>query len=163
VIPSSLDIGKNPTSLFFSYLKKSIGVKSMNSLLEHPKAKNLSLDMTTLKRWSAGTHHPDPVWLRPLVKAFFGDADYAPVWNRYWAAKNLNLIGHLGQTVSERACHFKGTDEEINLLPWPDYPFGFSGFEEWAAARYPFWLDYHRESKKEATKDGVERPMQFFS
>lgn len=159
LLPNAQAPGHNPTTLFFEYLKTTIGIKSMNALLEHKKATNLQLDMATLKRWSAGSHHPDPAWLRPLVKAFFDDADFPPAWNRYWAAKNLNLIGYLAQTLSRRAHRLIGTAQENCLLPWPSYPFGFSGFEDWVEVRYPFWLSYHQKSKEGYLKDGEEKQV----
>ncbi len=143
VLPSAESPGCNPTSLFFRWLKREVAAKSMQSFLEHPKARGLSLDIVTLKRWSRGSHHPSVTWLRPLVGAFFGDADYAPAWSRYWGAKHLNMLGYLAQQLSERVAAVQGTGQESALLPWPAFPFGYTSFEEWGQARCGYWLAYH--------------------
>lgn len=165
LLPGAHAPGKNPTSLFFTYLRDAIGVKSLRAFLEHPKAKQLSLDMATLKRWSAGSHFPDPVWLRLVVKAFFGDASHSPVLNRYWGARYLNLIGYLAQTVVEKVQSPSLTSDQVLALhPWPDYPFGYSDCESWMHARYPYWFDYHLR-QRQALSDGTreKRPMGLFS
>lgn len=145
VMPSAVQPGCNPTKLFFEYLKRESRASTMRELAEHKGLAGQPLEMATLKRWSAGTHHPDPVWLRPIIKAIWGDADYAAAWDRYWAAKYLNYIGYLAQLISGRAQKYVGTDTELLLYPWPKYPFGYDCFEDWVEVRYPFWLSYHRQ------------------
>jgi hypothetical protein len=165
LLPGAHAPGKNPTSLFFAYLRDAVGVKSLRAFLEHPKAKQLSLDMATLKRWSAGSHFPDPVWLRPVVKAFFGDASHFPVWNRFWGARYLNLIGYLAQTVAEKVqSPSLSSDQVLALRPWPAYPFGHTDCESWMQARYPYWFDYHLKQKRLPGRESREkRPMGLFS
>lgn len=143
VMPSAAQPGCNPTKLFFEYLKKASGASTIRELAEHKGLAGQPLEMATLKRWSAGSHHPDRVWLRPIIKAIWGDADYAAAWNRYWAAKHLNYIGYFAQLISKRAQKYAGTENELLLLPWPKYPFGYDCFEDWVEVRYPFWLSYH--------------------
>ncbi len=144
LLPGEHAPGKNPTSLFFAYLRDAIGAKSLRAFLDHPKAKKLSLDMSTLKRWSSGSHFPDMVWLRPILKSFFGDASYAPITNRYWGAKYLNLIGYLAQIVSTRAMKQAAVAERaLAFRPWPNYPFGHANCESWMQSRYPYWFDHH--------------------
>lgn len=165
LLPSEQAPGKNPTSLFFAYLRDAIGAKCLRAVLDHPKAIGLSLDMATVKRWSAGTHCPDIVWLRPLLKAFFGDASYSPVTNRYWAAKYLSFIGYLAQTVATRAQKQPALSELANAFrPWPSYPFGYSNCESWMQSRYPYWFDYHLKQRR-VPSDGAreKRPMGLFS
>lgn len=165
LLPSEHAPGKNPTSLFFAYLRDAIGAKSLRAVLDHPKAKELSLDMATVKRWSAGTHCPDLVWLRPVLKAFFGDASYAPVTNRYWGARYFSLIGYLAQTVATRAQKQPAMSEQaLAFRPWPNYPFGYSNCESWLQSRYPYWFDYHLKQRpllSDGTKE--KRPMGLFS
>jgi len=144
VLPSGAQPGCNPTKLFFRYLREEVGVSTIQGLVDHKQLKSLSLDITTLKRWSAGTHHPDRTWLTPIVQGLWGDANYAPVWERYWAAKYLNYLGYISQTVSERAQKLVGTNTERAAKPWPNYPFGHSCFEEWVGTRYPIWFRYHQ-------------------
>ena len=155
LLPGEHAPGKNPTSLFFAYLRDAIGAKSLRAILDHPKARELLLDMSTLKRWSAGSHCPDMVWLRPVLKAFFDDASYAPVTNRYWGARYFSLIGYFAQTVATRAKELSAkTDRASALRPWPNYPFGYSNCESWLQSRYPYWFDYHQK-EKQARSDGV--------
>ena len=165
LLPGEHAPGKNPTSLFCAYLRDAIGAKSLRALLDHPKAKELSLDIATLKRWSAGTHCPDLIWLRPVLKAFFGDASYAPVTNRYWGARYFSLIGYLAQTVATKAQKQPGMSEQAwAFRPWPNYPFGYSDCESWLQSRYPYWFDYHLK-QRQVLSDGTreKRPMGLFS
>lgn len=165
LIPNTKSPGKNPTSLFFSFLLNAIGEDKIPAVLDHDKARGLSLDASTLKRWSAGSHCPDLVWLRPLLNAFFDDASYRPVINRYWAAKYLNFIGYIAQTV---VCQSKKIMVESGNLsavaPWPSYPFGYSDCQSWMESRYPYWFDYHLK-KRAILVDGKreKRPMGLFS
>lgn len=165
LLPGDHAPGKNPTSLFFAYLRDAIGATSLRTFLEHPKAKKLSLDMTTVKRWSAGTHCPDLVWLRPVLNAFFGDASYSPVTNRYWGARYLSLIGYFAQTVVTRAKKQPAMSEQsMAFRPWPKYPFGYSSCESWMQSRYPYWFEYHLR-QRQVLSDGSreKRPMGLFS
>lgn len=165
LLPGDHAPGKNPTSLFFAYLRDAIGAKSMRAFLDHPKAKKLSLDMATVKRWSAGTHCPDLVWLRPVLKAFFGDASYSPIANRYWGARYFSLIGYLAQTVATRAQKQPAMSEQaLAFRPWPSYPFGYSDCASWMQSRYPYWFDYHLKQRR-LLSDGEreKRPMSLFS
>jgi len=165
LIPGEHAPGKNPTSLFFAYLSGAIGVKSMQAFLDHPKAQKLSLDMATLKRWSAGTHCPDPVWIRQVLNEFFGDASYAPVTNRYWGARYFSFIGYLAQTIATRALKQPAMSERaLAFHPWPSYPFGHSNCESWMQYRYPYWFDYHLK-QRQLLSDGQreKRPMGLFS
>lgn len=165
LLPGKNVPGKNPTSLFFAYLRGATGVKSLQAFLDHPKTKGLSLDMATLKRWSAGSHCPDPVWLRPVLKAFFGDASYAPVKNRYWAARYFSLIGYFAQTIVTKAQKLPAMSEQASALrPWPAFPFGYLNCESWMPARYQYWFDYHRKQRQalyDVTRE--KRPMGLFS
>ncbi|OYD77413.1 UNVERIFIED_ORG: hypothetical protein BDU10_2514 [Burkholderia sp. CF145] len=65
------------------------------------------------------------------------------LYQQYSAAKVVNLIPYLGQTVETKT---RENGEPPAMWPWPAYPFGYPDFESWAAARYPFWLDCHREN-----------------
>ena len=155
ILPCPQNPGKNGTSLFFGWLKERVGATSISGLLSHRKATELSLDLGTLKRWSSGSHHPDPVWLRLLVLAFFGDANDKEVWTRYWAAKYLNFIGFIAQQCSGRARQFIGTQSEKILAPWPVFPFGYTSFDTWCQARYPYWLEYHRQNTQDFSTGSI--------
>lgn len=165
LLPGEHAPGKNPTSLFFEYLRNAIGANSLRAFLDHPKAKKLSLDMSTIKRWSAGTHCPDLVWLRPVLKAFFSDASYSPIVNRYWGARYFSLIGYLAQTIVTKVQKQPVMSEQtMALRPWPNYPFGYSSCESWMQSRYPYWFEYHL-MQREVLSDGSreKRPMGLFS
>jgi hypothetical protein len=66
------------------------------------------------------------------------------LYRQFSAAKLVNLLGFLGQRLSEKA---KNKGEPAILWPWPAYPFGYPDFESWVAARYPYWLDYYRKNE----------------
>lgn len=143
VLPDFTRAGLNPTQLFFRYLLHASGRESMQAFLDDERMGDGSPCSSTLKRWSAGSHHPDPVWLRLVIKAIWEDADYAPAWNRYWAARHLNYIGYLAQRCVKASKLLEGTAQARDVAPWPLYPFGYASFEEWVASRYPFWREYH--------------------
>jgi hypothetical protein len=165
LLPGAHATGRNPTSLFFDYLRKTIGVKSMMALLAHPNAASLELDLTTLKRWSAGTHVPEPEVLMRILEAFFGDTTYAPVRYRYWGARYLNFIGYVAQTTATKARKLQDVPEVARALrPWPKYPYGHPDCESWMQARYPYWFGFHLKKRK-LLPDGTreKRPMGLFS
>lgn len=166
LLPGEHAPGKNPTSLFFGYLRETVGAKSLRDFFNHPKAKTLALDMATLKRWSAGSHCPDLVWLRALLHAFFGDSSFPPVLNRYWGARYLSLIGYFSQILAERAKKLPtASGAPSPLSPWPSYPFGYSSCESWIQSRYPYWFKYHLEQRQARPDSEQEkRPTKgFFS
>lgn len=150
-VPRADSPRKNPAALFFRDLKSRIGAKTLREFADHPKLQRLSLDMTTLKRWSAGTHYPDPIWLGPIIQSCFHEADRESVWNDYWATRQINFIGYYCQLLRGKALRIANTDEASKLLPWPSYPFGYATFENWIGDRYPIWLDYHR-SRSQGTQ-----------
>ncbi|MRR49657.1 MAG: hypothetical protein EG825_01880 [Rhodocyclaceae bacterium] len=147
VMPRADQPGWNPTKLLFTYVLKENGLSTIQALYEHKPLNGQRLELSTLKRWSAGSHFPNQVWFGPIVKALWGDANYAPAWNHYWAAKHLNYVGYLAQTFSEAARKLEGTDNEAKYRPWPHYPFGYSCFEDWAQARFPVWKTYHHHRR----------------
>lgn len=165
LLPGPHAPGKNPTSLFFAHLRDAVGVKTLRAFLDHPKACGL-VDLATLKRWSAGSHCPDQVWLRAVLNAFFGDASYPPTLNRYWAARYLSFAGYLAQTVATRARRLLSTSPEhvAALRPWPDYPFGHADCESWMQARYPYWFNHHLKQRQQSSCGTREkRPTFLFS
>lgn len=135
---------RNPTSLFFQWLKAEVGASTINALLDKDESESGALDISTLKRWSSGSHQPHEDCLRPLAAELFGDSEYEPLWNRYWASRYLNFIGYLAETFIERASSLTGTDQAGALAPWPELPFGYPSISSWMHARYPVWLAYHR-------------------
>lgn len=134
----------NPTSLLFRWIKRQAGVRSISELRKRAGlARYSGLDETTLKRWSCGSHYPQPSVLKLLAKGVFGDADYEPLWSRYWASRQLSLLGHLTERY-QHAAAVEATSHSRSLAPWPDLPFGCSSFEAWCHERYPAWMEYHR-------------------
>lgn len=146
---------RNPTSLFFQWLKTEVGASTINALLDKDESESGALDISTLKRWSSGSHQPHEDCLRALSAELFGDSEYEPLWNRYWASRYLNFIGYLAETFIERASSLKGTDQAGALVPWPELPFGYPSISSWMHVRYPVWLAYHRNRLgNPATEDG---------
>ncbi|MFL9948918.1 hypothetical protein PQR68_23280 [Paraburkholderia agricolaris] len=142
LLPSPTGLGRNPTSLLFDELKRRLGVSSVSAMLDEcsgvPK-----VEIGTLYRWSAGKNFPDPDTLTSLMEAH-GQLDSRDMlYRQFSAAKLVNLLGYLGQSLSAIT---RENGEPPALWPWPAYPFGHPDFESWAAARYPYWLAYHREN-----------------
>lgn len=135
---------RNPTSLFFYWLKKEVGASKIEEIADDRKDRNLEIDITTLKRWSSGSHHPSQNWLSTIAQEVFGDAQYEPLWNMYWASIYLNFLGYMAQTCRGKAVRLIGTPMENNLMPWPNLPFGHDSIESWFESRYPIWIEYHR-------------------
>ena len=102
LIPQADSLGKNPTALFFRELKSRLGAKTLREFVDHPKLQRLSVDMATLKRWSAGTHCPDPIWLGPIITSCFHEANRESVWNDYWATRQINFIGYYTEIGNKR-------------------------------------------------------------
>jgi hypothetical protein len=75
--------------------------------------------------------------IRPQIP-FLGIEAYEPIWKRFYLANFLNFMGHLAEKFVTL-----GESSSALLRPWPDYPFGYATFEEWAAARYAYWHAFH--------------------
>ena len=144
ILPTQDMPGCNPDKLLYKWLKKMVGAKSINSILNDERACNLSIDAATLKRWSSGKHHPSPDYWEEIIAAFIDKSDYQQAWFRYWGAKYLNLIGYLSQEVFRKAENLAGMVKDHSLLPWPYFPFGHTSIESWCQARYLYWYDYHK-------------------
>lgn len=79
LIPTEGEHLRNPTTLFFQWLKAEVGASTINALLDKDESESGALDISTLKRWSSGSHQPHEDCLRPLAKELFGDTDYEPL------------------------------------------------------------------------------------
>jgi len=144
VLPHPQKPGCNPTKLFFIWLKSQIGAKSIQSILDDKRAKDLKIDLVTLKRWSSGRHHPDIAWLTPVVHAFFEEAVHQRVWVRYLGSRYLNFIGYIAQLFSDATHNLNEKEMGESVAPWPNLPFGHKSFESWCQARYIYWYDHHK-------------------
>jgi hypothetical protein len=144
ILPTQDMPGCNPQKLLFQWLKKKIGAKSINSILEDERACNLSIDAATLKRWSSGKSHPSHDHWEEMIAAFIDEPDYQRAWFRYWGAKYISLIGYLWQEVLQKAENLAGTTNDHSQLPWPYFPFGHTSIESWCQARYLYWYGYHK-------------------
>lgn len=144
ILPTQDMPGCNPQKLLFKWLKKKIGVKSINSILKDERACNLSIDAATLKRWSSGTHHPSSDCWEEIIAAFIDKSDYQQAWFQYWGTKYISLIGYLWQNGLQKAENLAGTLHDQSLLPWPYFPFGHTSIESWCQARYLYWYGYHQ-------------------
>ncbi|VWB05868.1 hypothetical protein BLA6993_00074 [Burkholderia lata] len=143
LIPSKAKPGRNSTSLLFDELKRRIGVTTVADVLDKGKG-DPPVEIGTLYRWSSGKHFPDTGTVSALMAAHGLDKDPKDILcQQYGAAKVINLIAYFGQTIATKT---REHGEPPALWPWPAYPFGNPDFESWAAARYPFWLDFQREN-----------------
>ena len=144
LLPSAENPARNPTALFFAWMKRAAGAATIEAMLSNRSPGRLFADVTTLKRWSNGSHHPRVEWLRLFSKELFGDPDYKPLWSRYWAATYLNFIGHLAETCLRGVRAGARLPQAAAWSPWPRLPFDNCTIESWLATRYPLWLDFHR-------------------
>lgn len=146
VLPTTLTENKNPTTLFFRWIKAQIGLPTISTILNAHKATKSGLDESLLKRWSNGSHMPSEKVLRDFLESFFDDPEAKDIWMRHYGTKCLTFIGY--QVQQMQAITYKGaTTDSLKqaLRPWPDMPFGYKSIETWFENRYPFWFDYHRK------------------
>ncbi|KWK40796.1 hypothetical protein WT81_22470 [Burkholderia stagnalis] len=149
LIPSKTQPGRNPTSLLFDELKRRLGVTSVADVLDKGQSVP-DVEIGTLYRWSSGKNFPDTGTVSALMAAHGLDKDPEDIlYQQYGAAKVVNLIAYMCQTIATKT---REHGEPSAFWPWPAYPFGHSDFESWAAARYPFWLDFQRENGAALTK-----------
>lgn len=144
LIPSDELSDMNPTSLFFRWFRDKAGAATIEALLAKNKSgKGGIANTTTLKRWSNGSHQPSVVWFKALAQEQFGNGDDEALWNRYWASRYLNFVGHTAELMRQLACQ-REPGQHNSLAPWPQLPFGCDSIPGWLATRYPHWLAYHR-------------------
>ncbi|MCX9154610.1 hypothetical protein OPU71_00565 [Niveibacterium sp. 24ML] len=129
VMPSRKAPGRNPTSLLYDWLTEAVCASSMNEILDAANLGDDSPDISTLKRWSAGTKSPTKKLLRKLAATLLNEEQTKGFWARRAAARHLSLLGLIGSELLKHAQPF---------------PHGFECFEDWAESRYAFWLDFHR-------------------
>jgi hypothetical protein len=139
LLPSQNHPGRNPTSLLFDELKRRSRASSIHEMLDGCSDQS----EPEIGDWSAGKHFPDLGKLEKLMKAHGLEDPDDTLYPQFGATKLINLLGYLGQSLSDRA---RKKGEPPALWPWPAYPFDHPDFESWAAARYPYWLTYHREN-----------------
>lgn len=151
VLPTNLTDNKNPTSLYFGWLKEQIGIPTISALLNDKRMP--SLDVSVLNRWSSGSHMPSEKTLKSFLEAFLSDPDANEIWIRHYAAKYLNFIGYQAQKIQKLAN--TATTEQLKeaFRPWPDMPFGFKTIETWFENRYPYWFEYH---SKQIIGEGIK-------
>lgn len=141
--PHTSNRGVIPLAYFFDAFKRRVGVDSAAAVLEGGAAP-ADVSAETVYRWSAGMHFPEEETVSKLLEAH-GITEEPDIFHRQFsAAKLLNLLGHVSEDLVTRA---RMDGEPPCRWPWPAFPFGYPDFESWAAARYPFWLDYLRENK----------------
>lgn len=143
LLPASEESG-NPTSLFFHWLKDAVGAQTIEALLDKDASGNGGIaDVTTLKRWSNGSHQPSKRLVRALAKEYFGDADDDRLWDMYWASRYLNFIGYFAEMLRGRVLSM-APEKQHEFVPWPRLPFDCDSIPTWLSTRYPYWLAYHR-------------------
>jgi hypothetical protein len=144
VLPTTLTEDKNPTALFFKWIKRQIDLPTISAILNAKKTSKLMLDESLLKRWSNGTHMPSEKALKGLLEAFFDDPVAKDIWMLYYATKCLNFIGYQIQHI-QKVMNTAATSGLLkdSYRPWPDMPFGFKTIETWFENRYPYWFEYH--------------------
>lgn len=143
LLPSS-ELNGNPTSLFFRWLKDEVGAQTIGALLDKDASGNGGIaDVTTLKRWSNGSHQPSKRLVRDLAKEYFGNADDERLWDMYWASRYLNFIGYYVEMLCARVLSMV-PEKQHEFAPWPHLPFDCDSIPTWLSTRYPYWLAYHR-------------------
>jgi hypothetical protein len=159
LLPSAQGRYRSPTAQFFDWLKKEMGARSIGAMLDDSRlapllgaeTKRGQLDESTLKRWSCGQHNPSNKLIEELAKALYPEdtrSKAVPLGARHFACRLLNTLGYLAQTISEAASKATTEDLRQKLWPWPALPFGHTNFEEWCQARYPVWLEFHRQRQR---------------
>jgi hypothetical protein len=159
LLPGSTTGKANPVSLLFAWFKTEFDLKSIDSTLSHAPLVEFELAEATLKRWSSGTHCISETTFGEMVSALGEEEDHTPAMARHWAARVLNLIGYVGQHFSTHARALAVTPLPRVAAPWPEHPFGYSSFEEWCQARYPYWFDFHiKEIQRVDANEGPTAP-----
>lgn len=144
VLPTSLTENKNPTSLFFKWIKNKTGLPSISAILNSTKAAKLELDESLLKRWSNGSHMPSEKAFKDFSEAMFDNPTSKDIWMRYYGTMYLNFIGYQIQYAQKKFITTANSESlKANYRPWPDMPFGFKTIETWFENRYPYWFEYH--------------------
>ncbi|WP_321958885.1 hypothetical protein [Burkholderia cenocepacia] len=140
LLPSHDAPGRNPTSLLFDTLKRRVGAASVEEIAD--KVPEISSE--TFYRWSSGKQFPDTKTADAVVfKYGLIERNRTDVFHhQYGAAKLINLIGYICEQLANKT---RLAGSPLEYMPWPNYPFGYSDFESWAAARYPYWLAYLRQ------------------
>lgn len=122
LLPSS-ELSGNPTSLFFRWLKDEVGAQTIEALLDKDASGNGGIaDVTTLKRWSNGSHQPSKRLVRELAKEYFGNSDDEWLWDMYWASRYLNFIGYYVEMLCGRVLSMV-PEKQHEFAPWPHLPF----------------------------------------
>lgn len=128
---------------FFRFLMHVTKQKSMGSLSDHLSQVGDSIDIQTLKRWSAGQTLPDETQVRVIIQRCCPD-DEERIMSMHWAMRCLSLLGYISESfVSNAVLHAKTPGAQEQCAPWPYFPFGYESFHDWAAGRLPFWCQYH--------------------
>lgn len=153
LLPIGENAVKNTAALFYQWFKAAVGGKSVAAIINDPKTGGITVSEVTLHRWSMGRHFPSKAQLSQLAAFHFGDEQYGPMWSRYWAAKHINFIGYLVQSMHNRVTrriNQPSEDPSTQIRHWPVLPFGHTQIDHWLANRYPVWLAFHRERKQKA-------------
>lgn len=140
LLPSHDRPGRSPTSLLFDALKRRVGASTIEEIAD--KVPEVSAE--TFYRWSSGKHFPDVETANAVASKYgLNENDGGDLFHhQYGAAKLINLIGYLCESVTSKA---RAGGAPPEAAPWPNYPYGFPDFESWVATRYPFWLAHLRQ------------------
>ncbi|AOI82510.1 hypothetical protein WI67_08650 [Burkholderia cepacia] len=141
LLPSAHRPGRNPTSLFFDELKRRLGANGATEIFNRIPAESGLDDISTLDRWSNGTRLPDVETLKVILGEYGLDQPDELLYAQLGCSRHIHMLGHCAQRLQARA---RESAWPQLFWPWPAYPFEFPDFESWAANRYPFWLDFHR-------------------
>jgi hypothetical protein len=143
LLPSKAKPGLNPTRLVFDAFQRRLNVDSIPDILD--KAGPVGVEIGTLYRWSSGRHLPDVETVSLLMQAHDLSKGNDIFYRQLSAAKFINFLGYMSQSIAKRAREYGGAPAAI--WPWPAYPHLFEDFESWVAERYPFWLEFHRSNR----------------
>lgn len=142
--------GRNPAARFFDWIQREAGAATIQQLHEAPALVNggIDLDLTTLKRWSAGYFQPHQALLLRIVETLFDERTQEMAGFLNYCMRHLNFVGHLAQAIIDRVSSMDEALSQGRMRPWPNYPFGHESFEDWFQTRYTYWLAFHRQRQQ---------------
>lgn len=144
VLPCPDSQEQNAGARLFTWILQHAGVGTQSALIDRIPQRHASLDAGLVQKWSSGQVHPSPRWIRCIAKNVFGDGDYLPLWQRYWASRHIDLLGFYAHKCMQRGRLHAHTPLAGQLAPWPELPFGHQDFATWCQNRYRVWTEYHR-------------------
>lgn len=128
---------------FLAFMLRVLNQTSMKRLADHLSMTGDSVEIETLKRWSAGKTLPEANRVKNIIRCCGATAE-ARVMAMHWVMRYLSLLGYVTERVLEAISEHSGPHGGRERFgPWPTFPFGYASFHDWAAGRLAFWHEYH--------------------